>query len=142
MNAYLLAGTLGAMILSFIIGGVFGYEYRAAKVPQELTAQQAVDVKACQANQQPTQKADNDLQKNRDLIAGKLAAVSVRQPAACVSVAVPTHVRTSGTEHAGSDGKGSTAGLSSNWLRTYAAEAETYRSELSVCTDFIAAERK
>ena len=141
MNPYLIIGTLVGVIVSFIVGGVTGYEYRAGKVPAELLAQQSVDTKACEATQQLTKKANDDLQKDRDGIAAKLA-LSLQQPPACVPVARATHVCSSGVKHAGQDAASPDTGLSSSWLLSYAAEAETYRSELTVCSDFLAAERK
>jgi hypothetical protein len=142
MNPYLIIGALGAVIVAFIVGGFFGYQYRASKVPAELTAQQVVDTQACAKTQDITKGSNDDLQKDRDAIAAKLAD-SVRQPAACVPVARPTHVCASGAKHAGrNDQSPAATGLTTSWLNTFAATAETYRSELSVCTSFLDKERQ
>lgn len=140
MNGYLIAGALGAVILAFIAGGFFGYQYRASKVPAELTAQQVVDTQACAKTQDITKGSNDDLQKDRDAIAAKLAD-SVRQPAACVPVASPTHVCAAGPKHAGRNDQSAATGLTTSWLNTYAATAETYRSELGRCVDFLGKER-
>lgn len=142
MNPYLIAGALAAIIAAFICGGIFGYEYRAGKVPAELLAQQTADTKACSTSQQITEGSNDDLQKNRDSIAAKLTALSVQHTPACVSVAKRPNVRPSGSEHAGQDGASPATSINSDWLRSYAADAETYRSELTVCTSFLADERK
>lgn len=142
MNGYLIAGALGAVILAFIAGGFFGYQYRASKVPAELTAQQVVDTQACAKTQDITKGSNDDLQKDRDAIAAKLAD-SVRQPPTCVPVARPTHVCPSGGKHAGhNDPSAPASGLTTSWLNTYAATAETYRSELGVCAAFLDKERQ
>lgn len=142
MNPYLLSGALGAVIVAFLVGGFFGYQYRAGKVPAELFAQQTTDTKECDKSQAITKGSNDALQKDRDTIAGKLAAVSLQHPSACVPVARSPHVCSDGQQHAGQDGNSPATGVSSDWLRAYAADAETYRSELSVCTGFLASERK
>jgi hypothetical protein len=142
MNPYLIIGALAAVIVSFLGGGWVGYDIRAGKVPAELLAQQDTDTKACDKSQALTKGSNDDLQKDRDTIAAKLAALSVQHPAACVSVARTSHIRASGDKHAGQDGNSPATGLNTDWLRSYAADAETYRSELTVCEDFLQKERK
>ena len=136
MNPYLIIGGLAGVILAFIVGGVLGYEYRAGKVPAELLAQQSVDVTACQKVQKLTEDANDQLTKDRDAIAVQLAN-SLRQPSTCVRVASSPVIPSSGAKYAKHDGNG----ISSSWLRQFAATCESYRTEVSVCQDFLAQER-
>lgn len=138
MNPYLIIGALVGVIVSFIFGGIVGYEYRAGKVPAELSEQVNADTKACDKTQAITKGSNDALQKDHDAIAAKLDALRLQKPARCVPVARTPNIPSTWQQHAGQDG----AGVSSDFLRAYAAEAETYRTELTVCTDFIAAERK
>jgi|GEM_PF-4360646 len=136
MNPYLIIGALAGVILAFIAGGVLGYEYRAGKVPAELLAQQSVDVTACQKVQKLTEDANDQLTKDRDAIAAQLAN-SLRQPSTCVSVTSTPVISGGGAKHADHNGNG----INSSWLRQYAATCEGYRTEVMVCTDFLAQER-
>ena len=136
MNPYLIIGALVAVIVAFIVGGVVGYEYRAGKVPAELLAQQNTDVSECQKVQQVTKVENDKLQKDRDDIAAQLA-LSLRQPSTCVRVASSPVIPSSGSKHADHNGNG----LNSSWLRQFAATCESYRTEVMVCTDFLAQER-
>lgn len=136
MNPYLIIGALVAVIVAFIAGGVVGYEYRAGKVPAELLAQQNTDVSECQKVQQVTKVENDKLQKDRDDIAAQLA-LSLRQPSTCVRVASSPVIPSSGAKYAKHDGNG----INSSWLRQFAATCESYRTEVSVCQDFLAQER-
>jgi hypothetical protein len=138
MNPYLILGAVGALLVSFLGGGFLGWHERAVRVPAELVEQQTVDTKACDQVQLLTKRANNDLQKNNGVITRKLAALRLQHPAACVPVAGASNLPAGGQQHAGQDG----GSVSADTLRGYAAEAETYRSELTVCTQFLAQERK
>jgi hypothetical protein len=140
LNPYVILGVIGALLVSFIGGGVLGWHEKSIRVPALLEAQQTTDQQACAKVQLVTKEANDDLQKDRDGIAAKLA-LSLQQPPTYVPVARATHVCASGVKHAGQDAASSDTGISSGWLLSYAAEAETYRSELTVCSDFLAAER-
>jgi hypothetical protein len=138
MNQYLIAGVIAGLLVAFLGGIGLGWHERAIRVPAELEAQQTADQKTCSEAQQLTKDANDELQKDRDTIAANLSAYKLRVPASCVRVSSRPKLPSTGTKHAGSNG----AGLSSDWLRTYAATAETYRSELGVCIDFLHQERQ
>lgn len=140
INPYLILGAVGALLVSFLGGGMLGWHERAIRVPEELEAQQTTDQQACAKSQQLTKDANDVLQKDRDTIAARLNALRLQHPPACVRVAKPAVIPASGAEHAGQDGAGT--GISSDWLREYAAEAEGYRSQVSVCVDFLKKERE
>lgn len=138
MNPYLILVAIGALLVSFAGGGLLGWHERTVRVPAELTAQQDVDAKECQQAQQLTKGANDALQKNRDAIAAQLNTYKLRHPATCVRVTGTADNPSGGAEHAGSDG----ASVNTGFLRDYAAQAEQYRAEVSVCNEFLSSERK
>lgn len=102
-----------------------------AATTRALAAQQSADVTACNTDKATTKETNDALQKDRDDIAGKLAAYKLHQPSSCVHVAGHTNLPGTGAGHAAENG------ISTDWLRDYAAEAEGYRRELISCTGFI-----
>lgn len=126
------------VLIAFLAGGALGYFYSQDGIPAIKLAQQQADMKECRASQQITKDANDDIQKNSTVIADKLASNELQHPATCVSVAGTADVSANRPKHAGSNGKA----INSNWLRAFAAQCETYRSELLVCTKFIADERQ
>lgn len=137
INPYLIIAAIGALLVSFISGGVLGWHEKAIRVPALLEAQQTTDQKECTKAQQLTKEANNVLQKNRDSIARKLAALRLQHPSTCVRVSSPSELPVSGDGHAGQNG----SGLSTDWLREYAADAESNRKSIIECMDFVARER-
>lgn len=138
LNPYVIAGAIGLLLASFIGGGFLGWHEKSIRVPAELQSQEVVDALECSKAQQLTKVENDQLQKDRDGIADKLSTLQLQQPPTCVRVASSPDISNSGAKHAGQDGNG----ISSIWLRKYAAEAEQYRSEVTVCNDFLAEERK
>lgn len=117
------AGAIAAFALSFLLHTVD--VNRIEKMWQgKLDDQKIALEKQCKADQAITKGINDDLQKNYDSIARKLATVKRVQPARCI---IPTtseaFVAPGGSGHAGQNG------ISTDWLRDYAAECETYRSQ-------------
>ncbi len=138
LNPYMVAIALGLLLVSFIAGGFLGWHERSIRVPDQLQGQQVADQVECAKGQQLTEDTNDQLKKSRDDIAAKLAALQLQQPAACVPLPARTGVPNSGDQHARPNG----GGLSTSWLRQFAAEAEGYRSQLTICTDFLLIERQ
>ena len=87
--------------------------------------------KSCEVDKQITKEANDDLAKQRDAIAARLATLQL-QPAVCITpTANKTGADNSGAKHARQHG------ISSQWLRTYAAKCETYRQERLILEKFI-----
>lgn len=138
LNPYLIAVVLGALLVSFIGGGLLGWHEKTIRVPALLEGQQSVDQQECQKAQLITKGVNDVLQKERDDIARKLALVKLQHPATCVPVTASPKLPSTGSEYAGQNG----SSLSSDWLRDFAAEGEQYRQELGSCIDFLAIERQ
>ena len=103
---------------------------------QALTEQRATLEAQCTADKAVTERANNDLQADYAAIARKLAHAQRLRPSRCV---VPTADATvppsGGGEHAGQNG------ISTGWLREFAAECEAYRAERMTLESFLDAER-
>lgn len=138
LNPYIIIVALGLLLVSFVTGGLLGWHERAIRVPAQLESQQTIDQQACEKVQQLTKDANNDLQKSRDDIAARLSALKLQHSPTCVRPTGAANLQPGGPKHARPDG----TGLSSDWLREYAAEAEQYRREVMVCTGFLAKERQ
>lgn len=129
---------IGSLLASLLGGGIIGWHERALRVPAELTAQVNTDHLACEASQKLTKDANDALQKDRDTIARKLAALKLQHPSTGLHVASSSNIPTSGAGHAGQNG----TVISADSLRDYAAEAEQYRAQFLVCSQLLDAERK
>lgn len=133
-------GAVGVAAICLAVGGWKGYDMgwdaRAAKVPAELEAQKLEDKKACDKAQKLTRSVNDQLQKDRDLIAARLAELRQLTPA-CAPVIGKPDIQPSGPRHAGGNGEG----LGTDWLRAYAARAEGYRRELVQCIGFLNAKK-
>lgn len=127
-----------ACAVCLAVGGGIGWHEKALRVPALLEAQKTADQKECNIDKQKTRKANDQLQNDRDRIAADLATYKRVHPMRCIIPAGQPDARSSGPEYAGGDG----AGISTDWLRDYAARCEIYRSEVSVCISFLAEERK
>lgn len=129
---------VGAILVILIIGAVGGYYFCKSGIPAQLTDQQKTDKKECEAAQQVTKDANDALQKSRDSISSQLDALRLQHPTTCVRITRPADVSGAGGKHAAVDGNG----LSSDWLRSFAAQCESYRSEMNICADFLTQERQ
>ncbi len=86
----------------------------------------------CAEHKAITERANDDLQNEYAAIARKLADAQRLRPARCVvPTARPPVAPAGGGEHAGQDG------ISSDWLRHYAAECEGYRAERLILERFM-----
>lgn len=108
-------------------------EYKAA---QAIEAQKTADLKQCNIDKQITREANDAIQKDRDAIARRLASAKLRLPAACTPVARAAELPDSGQQYAGAHG------IRAEWLLDFAAECEEYRTQITVCSNFINQERK
>lgn len=120
--------------LVFVIVFTLGWQGRGLiaerRLKSALASQQEALVKQCNENQRITEEANANLQTKLSAI-GKRLAASKRLPATCVTVnPVMAEHPTSGGKYAGQNG------LRSDWLREYAAECETYRTEVILLDDF------
>jgi hypothetical protein len=127
-----------ALLGCLILGAVGGYYFCKSGIPAQLTDQQTTDKKECEAAQQITKDANDALQKSRDSISSQLDALRLQHPTTCVRVTGRADVSGAGNKYAAANGNG----LSSDWLRAFAAQCESYRSEINVCVDFLAQERQ
>lgn len=127
-----------AIAVAFAAGGGIGWHERVLREPAMLEAQKTADTKECNIEKQTTRKANDQLQKDRDRVASDLDRYKQLHPMRCIIPTGQPDLRGTGPEHAGGDG----AGISTDFLRDFAAQCETYRSEVNTCIDFLAAERK
>lgn len=132
---------LGVMLFCLVIGAAGGYYFEKSRIPAKLTDQQTVDKQECDKAQQLTKGANDELQKDRDSIAAQLTTFKLQQPTACVCPASSPDPANCGAQHANAHGA-SPRGVSTDWLRDYAAQAEQYRAEVSVCASFLQQERQ
>lgn len=104
-----------------------------------LVAQQAVDVLQCNADKRLTREANDALQKDRDDLTARLAALKLQHPETCVPVTRSAHVQHRKARPAGRDERG----LSSDWLLDFSArQCSSYWRQLRVCDKFLTDERK
>lgn len=93
------------------------------------------ELSSCELGKKTTKEANDALQKDRDVIAARLAN-SKRMYSSCVSVSSTANSAPGGKQYARQDG------LSTDWLLEYAAECETYRSQRIRLEEFLNNERK
>lgn len=106
------------------------------KQAADLAAQAAEMQKQCDADKALTKGAQDALQKNLDDVNRKLAALKRVRPAKCVPViAGASDAAAFHGEHAGQNG------ISTDWLRDYAAECESIRQVEQQCDKFLDDER-
>lgn len=125
--------TLALLAVVFAVGGMIGWHERVLREPGMLDEQKKSDNQQCNTDKLITKEANDDLQKDRDAISAKLAALELQHPATCIPVTGKAQLPAGTGQHAGQNG----AGVSSDWLREYAAECEGYRSEVTTCIDFV-----
>lgn len=119
---------LVAVAVSFAAGGYLGWHERALREPAIIDAQKKADSKACSDAQAITKEKNDALTADRDRIAADAARYKRMHPDACLYLSRDGKLLTGGDQHAG------LPGISTDWLRDYAALCETYRSEVIVCT--------
>ncbi|MBX0289733.1 hypothetical protein K3G63_04750 [Hymenobacter sp. HSC-4F20] len=114
-----------------LVGG-FGAGYNIGQSVQESRGEKALrEQKAslesqCVTLQQKTTEIDRGLQNDLTAIADRLAASRLLTPA-CI---VPTGRNTGNAHAAGRTRHAGQNGISTQWLRAYAAEANTYRAKV------------
>lgn len=129
---------LAAILIAFIAGAAGGYYFEKSGIPALISDQKKVDTDLCNKTQTVTKESNDALQKNDIAIASKLDADKLQHPNACIGVAGTAPVPTGRAKHARPNG----SAISTDWLRSYAAQCETYRGEVGVCVSFLADERK
>lgn len=112
------------------------YGLHSCDLSYELDKQKTDLTASCNADKQITTKVDNALQNDITDINGKLTSSLMLQPSCVTPVSPASNNATGGPEHAGLHG------ISSQWLRQYAATAETYRAKVKACQTFLSEERK
>ncbi len=123
-------GAAGAFALSFLLHTV-DVAWIEARHRTELVNLETSLKEKCESDKQITKDANDGLQKQIGIIAGKLAA-SKRLRATCiVPVTGKDNPAAAGGKHAGQNG------ISSDWLRDYAADCETYRQQRITLESFI-----
>ena len=131
-----LAGAIPVAIIAWLLHSV-DVNHINAKHEAALIAQRVEDQKQCDMDKNLTKEANDALQKDRDTIAARLNSLLMQHPAGCV-MPVPhsSQLPSSGKgKHAGQNG--GRAGVSTDWLREFAAECEGYRTEVEACTKFV-----
>jgi hypothetical protein len=124
-------GAASAFALSFLLHTV-DVDRLEEKQAIALATQKTAMEKSCAEDKAITQGANDALQKNINIISSKLAASKRVHPANCLLAApIKTDTSSGGGQHAGQNG------ISSDWLRDYAAECETYRQQRIVLEKFI-----
>lgn len=129
-------GAAAAFGLSFLLHTVDVDRIEATQ-RSALAAQESQLNAACEARQKITKEANDALQAALNTTATKLAVAKRVHLSHCV---VTTDGKLAGSaanggQHAGQNG------ISSDWLRDYAAECENYREEVIVLDNFGKAER-
>ena len=108
---------------------VLSWRNQALQLPKVKSA-----LSSCESGKALTKETNDALQKDRDIIARKLASVKRMQPMSCVTPSRKPDLIYAGREYARTDG--AVAGTSDDF-RDYAAECETYRSERIRLESFI-----
>ena len=118
----------GVLLIAVGGSGYLGWHERALREPAMLTGQKNADSKACKDAQDITTGENDALTNDRDRIAADAAKYKRLHPDACL------YLSNDGKLFTGRDKHAAVHGISTDWLRDYAALCETYRSELMVCT--------
>lgn len=129
-------GAIVASVFAFLLHTVL-MDRLEHKQQVAIITQQAADKKLCDSQKSITKEANDALQKDRDHISDRLNTLLMQHPSACV-MPVSSKPKLSGSKsakHAGSNGA-SPHGISTDWLRGYAAECEGYRTEVMVCKKY------
>ena len=82
-------------------------------------------------------KKSDEIQKEIARISAASASYKRLHPLRCIVPAGRAEFQRDRPGYAGGDGEG----ISSDWLRDFAARAESYRAQLIICKDFISSER-
>lgn len=120
---------LAAVGVAFVAGGVLGWHEKALRVPALLEGQRQADAKLC-TDYQTTLKERNDaLIQERARIAANAARYKLQHPEACLYNDGKGQLQPRGDGHAG------VHGVSTSWLRDYAALCRTHQVELRDCAN-------
>ncbi len=119
---------LAAVAIAFATGGYLGWHERVLREPDMIAAQVTADTKACSAAQAITKGQNDELVKDRNRIAADAARYKLQHPNTCLYFTDAGQLRSTTNQHAG------VHGISTDWLRDYAAVCETLRSELATCS--------
>lgn len=112
-----------------LVGGVvIGWHECALREPAKIEAQKLADTKSCSAAQAITKGENDALQNDHARIAADLARYKRLHPDSCLYFTESGQLQSAAGQHA------NLHGISTGWLRDYAALCETLRSELSICT--------
>lgn len=126
------AGFALAWLIHLVILAGVNEAHQAALKEQKTSLEEK-----CKADQAITKGANDALQQKYNSVNSKLAALKRVQPARCV---VPVTGRADAA--AGGGGYAGQNGISTDWLRDYAAECETYRGQRIALEQFIDDERR
>jgi len=137
---------IALIIVAGLISGIFYAGYRSGTSSEKeesakaLILQKTADKTECDRSKQITAGIDNGLQNNLNNINGRLSSGLLIEKPICTGVQLPfgagSNPSASGTKYAGPNG------LSTGWLKQYAATAETYRVKLMACQSLLIEERK
>lgn len=116
-----------AVLVAFLAGGAIGWHQKSLRIPALLEAQKTADATACLKEQTITKERNDALIKERNRIAADAARYKRMHRDTCIYPAGAGKLQSTGGEHA------NLHGISTDWLRDYAALCETYRVELIDC---------
>lgn len=122
---------LVSLTAAFICGKIVSIYYEG-RLQREVAAAIAAEQAACAAAQKITEEANSELAKKYNDTRRKLDAA--KRMSAVPKCLLPTHTpntATDGGEHARQNG------ISTDWLREYAAECRNYQVERGVLETFI-----
>lgn len=123
IQARLITGLIFCLISAFGTWHVQNWRWQE-KLDGVIQKQVEFDHAQCETDKQITEDAQNDLQKRLNAVSRKLAVYRLQPKARCIMpVTKQAGAPSAGAGYAGADG------ISTNWLRSYAAECEQYRQE-------------
>lgn len=122
-NLKTIAAVAAALVVAYALHSLSMAAAEAEK-RKALSEQAALYTSQCDADKAKTKEANDALQKSADDIAARLARYKRLHPNTCVMPqADGTLPAGGGAGHAGGDG------VSTDWLREYAAQCEAYRRQ-------------
>ncbi len=119
-----------AFLVAFSLGWYVHSRIAESHLKRALQAQEEALVAQCQEDKAITKGTNDALQKDRDDLAKRVAALKLQRPAKCVPVTGEAKLPIGGRGYAGTY-------ISSDWLYDFGGECEGYRSQLKSCIKFI-----
>ena len=113
--------------LAGVVGFSIGWHEKALRVPALLEAQKKADVKLCTEIQDKLKERNDALTNERNRIAARAAAYKLQHPNTCLYDNGQGQLQPRGDGHAG------VHGISTDWIRDYAALCRTHQVELEDC---------